>query len=152
MFENSSDYVAYATYLRSQHQRLHASLGRIAQLWSLRTERSRPATLILQMIDGTEELRAELAHHFAEEECGGCLEEAVSRCPSLGPEAARLEGEHADLLRQLDHLLLQLRRLQPTEQPTGQMEGEFRRFAKQLEAHESAENRILQEGFGIGAP
>jgi hypothetical protein len=55
------------------------------------------------------QLRQELQSHFAEEEMGGCLEEAVSRRPSLSEISKRIVSEHAILDGMLEHLVTQTR-------------------------------------------
>jgi len=78
---------------------------------------------------------------------GGCYDEAVSRRPSLGPEADRLLHEHGELLHQLDRLATTLQSLSESNEATGQFDQELRTFAQQLRAHEAAENRILEACF-----
>jgi hypothetical protein len=103
-----------------------------------------------RLVDTLVELRSELAHHFAEEESGGCLEEAVSRCPSLSPNAKEVETQHPGLLANLDHII---RQASPTSQPStiASLHRDFEKFAETLRQHEDAENRILHLGFGIGS-
>jgi hypothetical protein len=104
----------------------------------------KPATIL-----SLQALRAELAHHFEEEESGGCMEEAVSHEPHLGPEATRLVREHPELLAQMDRLIKGLRALVRLTASADEVEQDFRNFTEKLLAHEAAENRVLKEGFGI---
>jgi iron-sulfur cluster repair protein YtfE (RIC family) len=144
---SNHDFAAYVTQMRRQHQQLEDQLLRIEQKWSLLREHRAAADFTSQMREQLEGLRTELARHFAEEEEGGSPEEAVSLHPSLNRDVTRLEHEHPELLAELDRLI---DRLRPTAQaPTLSAEGEYRRFADRLRRHEAAENRVLQQGFGV---
>ena len=123
----------------------------IEQLWLLLRQRPDPADVLDQVAESLEALRAELAHHFAEEEAGGCLEEAVAHQPSLSHEVTRLEREHPEILRQMDRLLQRLSELSHIDKSVREIEGDFRGLASKLQDHEAAENRILEESFGIQA-
>lgn len=90
-------------------------------------------------------LRGQVARHFAVEEQGGCLEEAVSRNPSLSHEIIELEHQHPGLLAELDALIESLERGGDTK-AFGQ---EFIGFAARLREHEEQENRVLERGFNV---
>ena len=149
MADPPEDFLAYATHLREEHHRLGDRLRRVEGQWASLPEQPDAAAAAAQLLEGVKELRAELAHHFEEEESGGCLEEAVTRRPSLSHEATRLEHEHAELLAQLDRLIETLGGPQHSLASLQAREAEFRGLAKQLRAHEAAENHILEECFGI---
>jgi hypothetical protein len=91
------------------------------------------------------ELRAELQSHFCEEEQGGCLEEAVSRCPSLNCQAEAIYAEHRILDQMLEQLLARIHDRTLAEK---ELQRDFQAFAAKLSAHEAAENRILQMAYG----
>src|SRR5690349_5290104 len=96
----------YVNHLIAEHRRLHRML-RLARnaICPPGSSESVPGTDIVKLLG---EVRAELEHHFAEEEGGdGCLEEAVSRCPSLSDDARRIESEHPRLLEDIDRLIAQ---------------------------------------------
>ena len=149
MADDFQESLAYVMHMRAEHKRLRECLHLIEQQWTLQHQRPRAADAISQVLDSLQALRAELAHHFEEEESGGCIEEAVSHQASLSHEAIRLEHEHPELLGQLDRLIERLRALSRSGGSTDKIKQEFRRFAEQLHAHEAAENRILERSFGI---
>ena len=101
---------------------------------------------IQDLINSLCHLRAELAHHFAEEEAGGCVEEAVSHAPRLGREAADVEREDPELLRLIDSLIGQLH---AKPQAMNKIETDFREMINRIYRHEAAESRIVGEGFGM---
>jgi len=63
---------------------------------------------------------------------------------------ARIEGEHTQLLADIDGLI---RRTEQLERPTvldAQILGqELRAIVQALRNHEAAENRVMQRGFGL---
>src|SRR5262245_21976382 len=103
---DKSDCRPYVQHLIAEHRRLHALL---------REARTRLANaggpdgdVTFHDVTATlQRLRRELTFHFAEEEDGGCLEEAVSCCPSLSVEARRIKAEHPELLADVDSLIAQ---------------------------------------------
>ena len=143
--QNCTPYVAH---LRAEHRRLHADLLQIERNWAAAltaTGDQRP-----QIVAALEQLRGELVRHFDEEDEGGCLEEAVSRCPSLGPEADRIEREHPELLAELNAILADLADLRG-KQPApslDELHARFKQLVVKLHAHEAAENRLLEQAFG----
>lgn len=54
------------------------------------------------------ELRTELQRDFAEESGGGCLDEAVSRCPRLAHAVQELEQKYPPLLASVDRLIAKM--------------------------------------------
>jgi hypothetical protein len=136
----NEDYHGYAVHLKQEHRRLGEFLNRVKRRWNELPQHRSPAKALAQIVADLEALRGELARHFEEEESGGCMEEAV---------ADRIERQHPELLRQLDALVERLRGTAPVDESIRDQEAEFDRFAKRLRAHEAAENRILEAGFGM---
>jgi len=137
----------YVDHLMSEHRRLHAMLrqARAAILQSGGPDRD--ATLI-DVVGTLRHVRAELERHFAEEEEGGCLDEAVSRCPQLSSEAKRIEAEHPELLHEIDRLIAEALDGDQSVASRIALEHAFGDLCQQLHAHEAAENALLQQGFG----
>jgi uncharacterized tellurite resistance protein B-like protein len=138
---SSTDYRAYATHLRDQHQAIHEAAHSILQHIAAGEQ-----TLAFEELH---QFRRMLEQHFREEEEGGCLEEAVARAPYLGEESQRLEREHPVLLRRFDAILQQAR-----TSFAGNLAfvEDFREFVELLAAHEAAEDRVLQHGFQEATP
>ncbi len=144
--EENELYLAYITQLRSEHRHVKQCLTRVETQWQRFRQGPRAAGGIDELISSLTDLRAELAHHFAKEEVGGCVEEAVSHTPWLGREAAELERENPDLLQQLDRLIDKLRK---APKSLKRIEKEYRQLAEKLGEHEAAESRIVKESFGM---
>jgi hypothetical protein len=144
MIEDQDEFRAYAVHLASEHRRLSEHLRRIDQQF----KRSSPSDLT----ESLSRLRADLAAHFKEEECGGCLEEAVVHDPNLAADAGRVSNEHPRLLADLDRLIDQIGASDTSKPLLDEIKQEYGQFAQSLREHEAAENRILQESFGIDEP
>ena len=137
----------YIAHLLAEHRRLHKmiSQARASIVQSRGPDRDASASDIVQALV---HIRGELAHHFADEEAGGCLDEAVSRCPRMSPEVQRIEAEHAELLREIDLLIAQAKDTQPSVADRIALERDFDRLCQQLATHEAAENAVLRQAFG----
>jgi hypothetical protein len=136
-----SECQAYVEHLRSEHKQIHQALVAVERDLGA----ADPQCDSLRMRDSLQRLNETLAEHFAEEEQGGCLEEAICYDPRLSPDVARIEKEHPDILKLLDRLIGR-----SAECHTPDFHVSFRQFAQTLHAHESAENRILHTAFGTG--
>ncbi len=135
----------FLVHLRSEHERLHADVREVERALAARSD---PVAL-LKVLESLAALRDELVRHFEEEERGGCIEEAVCRCPRLTREATSVEREHPELLQRLCHLI---ERVGGSDSGIDEQSVEdFQQFARSLNAHEAAENRILNEAFGYSS-
>jgi len=137
----------YVEHLVAEHRRLHRML-RLAQhaiLGAHGPDRDASQADILRIL---RQVRDELAHHFAEEEQGACLDEAVSHCPSLSTESRRIEAEHPELLKDVDRLIAEAQDGDQSVESRIALERGFDELCRQLNAHEAAENSLLRKGFG----
>jgi len=120
-----------------QHRRLNAELRR------LHDEVQAGGGHRREIVADLAALRRDMAAHFREEEDGGCLEEAVSRCPSLAHEVRMIEAEHRELLEQLDAIIA-------AQRQTGLIAAaDLARFAAAIDRHEAAEDHVVQHGFNV---
>jgi hypothetical protein len=140
----------YTDHVLAEHRRLHAMLRdmRAAIVHSTGPDEPQSFAHVSSIL---QRLQDELRHHFAEEEGGGCLDEAVSRCPRLSDEVKRVEAEHPEILAEIDRMIRDAGRLPPTTQNQLALQREFDELYRRLHDHEAAENRILAQGFGIAA-
>jgi hypothetical protein len=138
----------YVNHLVAEHRRLDAQLrkmrGAITQSVGPDEEPS-----FAEVARNVQRLRDQLDHHFTEEEGGGCLDEAVSRCPRLSAEVKRIKEEHADLLASADHLTQRAKTLLPNLLNQFALELEFEKLYQRLRVHEAAENQVLAHGLGM---
>ena len=135
----------YVEHLQAEHHRLNCALLEIRHQFAGLNRSTQPKNGLGGLVERLEDLLRELRSHFAEEEAGGCIEEAVSRCPSVGPQAKDLMGEHPQLARALEQLLAAMK---DREGNAEAWQKQFEAFAVDLWAHECAENRLLQTALG----
>jgi hypothetical protein len=138
----------YINHLIAEHRRLHALLRqmRVEMAHSLGPDEQPSFVGVRRVLT---RLHEELQQHFAQEEGGGCLDEAVSRCPRLSGEAKRIEAEHPQILAELDRLIARSQTSPPTFPNQVALQREFDRLCQQLCQHEKAENALLAQGFGV---
>ena len=94
-----------------------------------------------------EMLREHLSEHFAQEEQGGFLEEAVTRVPRLGQRMEEILRQHSPLLAELDSLTEALADSHLTVADWQEIAQQFETFVGHLQAHERSENAVVQEGY-----
>jgi len=130
---------SYVAHLRSEHRNLErAILEAVHELHG-------PAT---ELVEHLRRLKDQLARHFQDEDEGGCLEEAVARCPAVAEQAMWVTWEHPLLLDELDALIEQLA---SRNEATDAWREDFVRLTKKLTAHEEAEDRIVSRALGVSA-
>lgn len=145
----SQECEAYAGHLQAEHRELHQRLRALQAELNNVGEQRLDEPLLARMVEVGKRLRSELAHHFAEEDYGGCMEYAVSRVPSLSSAARELELEHPLLLAQLDKLIAKVRGARPQQMSVAEVKEQFDAFVVRLLAHEARENRIIERGFNM---
>jgi hemerythrin len=138
----------YVNHVLVEHRRLHSMLHKARRAIEQTSGPDRDVTL-QQVAAILRQVRNELAHHFAEEEAGGCLEEAVSRCPRLATALKEIEREHPALLTEVDRLIAMAEDGPADLQHRIMIEREFDELCTQLHAHEAAEYAVLRDGFGV---
>ncbi|MFM8803385.1 MAG: hemerythrin domain-containing protein [Planctomycetia bacterium] len=112
-----------------------------------------PPTLELRtaLLTCLKELRRHLAEHFAQEERGGFLEEAVTRVPRLSAAVRSILGQHPALLAELDALIREFENtpLQAAAWAAAWSRADraFEVFSDHMTAHERRENAVVQEGY-----
>ena len=138
----------YVQHLVAEHRRLHRML-RSARAAMVARRRARPRRDVRRHCSRLRQVRSELEHHFAQEESGGCLDEAASRVPGLSGEAKLIELEHPRLLENVDRLIAQAMDCDQSLVNRLSLERGFDELCRQLDAHEGAENAVLRKGFGV---
>jgi len=99
------------------------------------------------IMESLRSLRCHLHDHFAQEESGGFLEEAVTRIPRLSAAMRSIIGQHPALLEELDGIIASLES-DPCGPGTWAAAGRaYGGFADHMTAHEQRENAVVQEGY-----
>lgn len=140
--------IAYAEHMHHEHRRLNRLLLEIGRDFGRLDSPLRPPELLTHLSERIADLRQQLQAHYAEEEAGGCLEEAVTRCPSLACDCQAIVAEHPLLDRMLGDLLAKTR--DATARPAEQQQA-WRDFYTKIQLHDAAETRLLQTAFGAEA-
>jgi len=96
--------------------------------------------------DAARALRDHLAVHFAQEEQGGFMEEAIARIPRLSAAVTHVLRDHPDLLAELDRLIESLP-VSDSAAAWAIAASDFDAFIDHLYAHERNENAVVQEGY-----
>lgn len=144
MMRDDSECRSYVNHLLLEHRRLHGLLRDARRALAADGLRKSPT----ECADVLRRVRDELKSHFAEEEGGGCLAEAVSRCPALSAEVQTIEAQHPALLLRLERLLAEVAECDSSAQCRVETLLAFDDLLRELRAHEAAENNILRRGFG----
>ena len=99
------------------------------------------------VLESMHHLRDHLADHFAQEEQGGFLEEAVARVPRLSAAVRSILGQHPGLLADLDRLIEDLEASPADPGAWGRAGHNFEAFSARMTAHERSENAVVQSGY-----
>jgi hypothetical protein len=93
-----------------------------------------------------QQLVDQLGLHFSLEEAYGYFENAIDEAPRLHDMAIQLRDEHKVLYLSAQQLV-DLSTDSQAEPDYAWWAEQFNRFEKQFKAHETAENRLIQESF-----
>ena len=146
LFQTHEPHPFYVQAL-NEHARLHEAVEQLRQtLKTCAGEKPCEATLC-DMRARLQDLRADLAQHFQQEEAGGYLEEAVTRVPQLTPQAQQLQRQHAEFLGLADTMIDDINCVETRPGAWTKLFDDFDLFAKKLLAHEQAENVLLGRAF-----
>jgi hypothetical protein len=121
-----------------EHRRLNQQMESLTLLFA---QLESTPTVRAELLTKLQQFAQEIATHFTEEEEGGCVEEAVCRCPSLSHEASVIERQHRELRAQLATIQ------QAVDTAPSQAKTLFADFCGLIEEHEALETRVLQRGF-----
>ena len=99
------------------------------------------------LIQAIKQLCDHVEEHFQREENGGWLEEAVVRAPHLARRLGRLERQHKPLCQRVQRLVAAAEAGKQGDKWLNEFEEKFAKFGRQLLAHETCEERVLQKGF-----
>lgn len=128
-----------ATTVLGQHATLHVLLDRLRDACgSVADGCSEPGVDRRRLI---EELHEKLRIHFAAEEDEGYFGMVVSASPALSGQVTRLREEHEEFLSVVQRLLALAEAAPDREAFTDTLRG----FLERFNAHERAENQLLQE-------
>jgi hypothetical protein len=143
MMREDAECRSYVNHLLAEHRRLQHLLRQARKAIGEDPRKSH-----VECAAALADLRNELRAHFAEEDSGGCLAEAASRCPGLSAEVGTIEAEHPRLLACLDAMVLRAQSCDDSPACRVDLIAAFDDLLHDLRAHEAAENNVLRRGFG----
>jgi hypothetical protein len=85
--------------------------------------------------------------HFAFEEAGGHLSDALAIAPRLSHRAARLRHDHRKFSARFAKLATFARGMRARDGSWDRLKAAIREFNEELRTHELEENRLIQEAF-----
>lgn len=136
----------YVDHVRLQHHQIHRLLDRLRSA-IYGAEGCEIACEDARLLLG--DLRDRLERHFAEEEGGGCVDEAVSLCPRLSKQAQDLDAQHPRLLAAIDRIRAKFEGCSRLGANRRIVELELDEFTRDYAYFEESERSVLREGFGI---
>lgn len=132
-----------AVDLLDEHKRLHAYVEKLEATLALPPLEAR-AAWAADLASSLAGLRPLLRAHFASEEQGGGLFEAIrAALPETARACEQLLGEHAGLLDRLDRLTARVQAGTPAEEAWRSLLAEVRSLCHDLARHEERENEFL---------
>jgi hypothetical protein len=131
------------TALSREHERLDVTLRHFRELCeSLASERAAPGPDARPLV-AIADLLADLSQHFAAEERDAYFGTIVLEQPSLLPRVAVLKAEHGAMLR----TIAELGAIAADDHRRSELSAPALRLIARFQAHEHAENELLQEYF-----
>jgi hypothetical protein len=144
---------AFLQEIKDDNQELRQLLQQVARLTSRPGLRVRPRR-VPQLLD---DLRDQLAMHFALEEAYGYFEDAVSVAPRLCYQAEQLRNEHTGLFLEICRIAEQGKKLLDGETSANvleQLESDFAAWRHRFAEHERREINLVLAAFdddiGVG--
>lgn len=96
---------AYVAHIQQEHHQLNELLLQTGHEIDGLSHAIPRAVALAHLSQRLVDLHQQLQSHFTEEETGGCLEEAVARCPSLSNDCKTAMAKHTVLDRTLEQLV-----------------------------------------------
>jgi hypothetical protein len=140
----------YVEAIKREHRAIGEQAHQLQATLRDAVARGWPAGVVEDLAIRMKTLERTLVQHFAQEEEGGFLDEAVCSAPQYAAETSRLMHEHTEILARLREMIVRA---------TGKLAAEPSQsypFAKSLEAtlrqllmHETHENGLLKKAFNL---
>jgi hypothetical protein len=140
---------SWAEHVETEHRHLCRSIHDLRRAFDAPAETASISVLVAAVLPKLMAYRDEMLAHFALEEEGGYMEEAVARVPSLSQNADKLMAEHKPLMAALERLIARLQKASLSASEWSECRTDFAKFAEQAATHEANENWLLHEGFNL---
>jgi hypothetical protein len=140
--------LAFAAAFEAEHREMRQLVHALRDA----VNRNRPWSreVAREAVHAVEAMQTHLRHHFAQEEAGGYLEQALAMAPRFNDEAQVLLAQHASMLKLIDQVDQVAQGAIEDAELWPQVKLQVKELLRKLLAHESAENRIVQQAFNVG--
>ena len=129
--------------IRQEHEDLRQHLGALHHILA---ERQLPPG---EVVASFRQLREELVEHFRDEEEGGFFHNVVDHAPRYSEQVDQLCKEHEQSLQDIDQMTHDAEVGEATAEWWAALSQRFHDFSCDLMNHESKENQLLQNTYGI---
>lgn len=141
---------SYINLIKAEHRELCGLVNDVEKSLDLAEHGNWSKATTAALLEMAEHLTSHMEQHFAREEEGGYLEEALLFAPEFRDRADELLSQHKQMRDQLSGLLAATVKLGPGDPRWPAMAEKLRQFLDDVLAHEAAENQILQRAFNTG--
>jgi hypothetical protein len=135
----------YMDHTRLQHRRMNQIVERLRPLIHGAAGCDTAFVDAKQLIG---DLADQFGRHVAEEAGGGCVEEAVCRCPRLSPQACELNAQYVQIQATIARIAARFAGCDRLGNSCRLVEQELEQLGRELCRLESDERYILREAFG----
>jgi iron-sulfur cluster repair protein YtfE (RIC family) len=142
-----TDDIAYLAQVKAEHYGLEQILLRLGEHFDLARASRWDPSCASRLVALLEELSTQIERHFAQEEVGGYMEEALSRAPRFSAQAATLLKQHIELALEVHELLARAKVGSENPKIWEMLYTDVQTLVKKLSAHEAGENRIVEAAF-----
>ena len=138
---------AYVASIRADHRHQGSLVHHLRSALASGAVSNWNQASVQQIIISLDALLAHLGYHFAREEEGGYLEEALVHAPRFQARASQLMAEHPSLLKQFAALVTTAKNTSQQKAPWPSVANDLNKAIDELVGHELRENQLLQEAF-----
>jgi len=140
--------LSIASELEDDHIGLNKDIAAIMQLLELEIDKTDFQRWRLRFLWNLRDFKNRLLKHFDLEEVGGFMTEVVSIKPEFSAKVGDLKDEHEKISRELDDILMMLKRLEKLEGDSMDLiKTRLQQLMTSLGKHENEEHQLLQKAY-----
>ena len=129
----------------SAHRELHEAVQKIRRLLHSELKADEATMKAIEATHAVLILRDQLRRRFEQEEAGGYFDGAIAHRPRIASHAAMLRCQHRELLDSAERMLPKPDEVDSGSTALVKLKTDFETFVRYLQAHEAAENRLLEQ-------
>lgn len=142
-----TDDTAYLAQVKAEHYDLEQVLHHLGAAFDSARAQQWPLASTQRLVVLLSELRDQIERHFAQEEVGGYMEEALSRAPRFSAQVEALLKQHTELASGVNDVLARAKGSRDNPGNWKTLHADVQALLKKLKAHEAGENRIIEAAF-----